>query len=52
MWNLFKKNNKTLVSPVDGKVISLANVNDEAFASEALGTGFAVEFDEIGRAHV
>ena len=45
MWNLFKKNNKTLVSPVDGKVISLANVNDEAFASEALGTGFAVEFE-------
>lgn len=46
MWNLFKKgSNKKLVSPVDGKVIPLSKVNDEAFASGALGTGYAVIFD-------
>lgn len=35
-----------LVNPIPGKVISLAQVQDEAFASEALGKGFAVEPSE------
>lgn len=44
MWNLFKsKKKKTIVSPVQGKVIDLSNVKDEAFASKAMGDGFAIE---------
>lgn len=44
MWNLFKqtKRNK-IVSPVKGKVIDLSLVNDNAFASKAMGEGFAIE---------
>lgn len=34
---------QVLTSPVPGKVIPLSEVSDEAFASEALGKGFAVE---------
>ncbi len=46
MWNLFKKESKkTLVSPVDGKVIPLAQVEDEAFSSGSIGTGYAVKFE-------
>ena len=46
MWNLFKKEkSKKLVAPVDGKLIPLSQVKDEAFASGALGTGYAVMFD-------
>lgn len=33
----------TISSPVPGKVVPLSQVKDEAFASEALGKGFAVE---------
>ncbi|MBC1482650.1 PTS transporter subunit EIIC [Listeria sp. FSL L7-1485] len=35
--------NTTISSPVPGKVVPLSQVEDEAFASEALGKGFAVE---------
>ena len=51
MWNLFKKEkSKKLVAPVDGKLIPLSQVKDEAFASGALGTGYAVMFDGNGKA--
>lgn len=32
----------TLVSPVDGKIVKLSDVKDEAFASEGLGKGIAI----------
>uniref|UniRef100_UPI00403F1A93 beta-glucoside-specific PTS transporter subunit IIABC n=1 Tax=Candidatus Enterococcus willemsii TaxID=1857215 RepID=UPI00403F1A93 len=35
-----------LVSPIPGKVMPLSQVQDEAFASEALGKGFAVDPSE------
>ncbi|WP_271001559.1 beta-glucoside-specific PTS transporter subunit IIABC [Listeria seeligeri] len=35
--------NTTISSPVPGKVVPLSQVEDEAFASKALGKGFAVE---------
>ena len=40
--NLFKKNNY-LLAVCNGNAQSLANVPDEAFASEMLGKGFAIE---------
>lgn len=45
MWNPFsKKKSVSIASPVSGKVIRLEETNDEAFASGALGSGFAIEF--------
>ena len=47
MFNFIKnkkdsvKNSKTICSPVNGKTISLENVNDEVFRSGALGNGIA-----------
>lgn len=44
MWNLFKnKKKQTIVSPVQGKIIDLSTVKDEAFASKTMGDGFAIE---------
>lgn len=47
MWNLFKGKQKknVLVSPVNGRVIALSEVGDEAFSSGSMGEGFAVEFN-------
>ncbi len=44
-FNMFKKNSKVieLVSPLDGKILDLSEVPDEAFASGAIGDGVAIE---------
>ncbi|MCM3763899.1 PTS glucose transporter subunit IIA [Neobacillus niacini] len=42
MLKLFKKKT-AFVSPVEGKLKQLADVPDEAFASKAMGDGFAIE---------
>lgn len=34
--------NETLVTPIDGEIVSLSEVNDETFSSGALGKGFGV----------
>lgn len=39
-------NKEVLVSPIKGKVIPLCEVNDDAFAQEALGKGIAIEPSE------
>lgn len=49
MWNLFKKQKDRqdeykVVSPVNGVLVALENVNDPAFASKSIGDGFAVAF--------
>lgn len=33
----------TLMTPIEGEILPLSKVNDEAFSSEALGKGFAIE---------
>ncbi|MEO1770517.1 beta-glucoside-specific PTS transporter subunit IIABC [Candidatus Enterococcus ferrettii] len=33
----------TLMTPIEGEILPLSEVKDEAFASEALGKGFAIE---------
>lgn len=43
MWNPFKsKLNNTIASPVEGTIIALSSVHDEAFSSKIMGDGFAV----------
>lgn len=43
--NFFKKNKNsdTIISPVDGKIIAIENINDEVFSSKMMGDGFGVE---------
>lgn len=49
MFGIFKKNKKinwdekTFLSPVDGKLISIDKVDDPVFAQKAMGEGFAVD---------
>jgi PTS system beta-glucosides-specific IIC component len=38
--------NSTITSPLKGKIIALGEVKDEAFASEAMGKGIAIEPSE------
>ncbi|KAF0507297.1 PTS glucose transporter subunit IIA [Pediococcus pentosaceus] len=43
MFNFFRnKKSEEIYSPVDGKVISLAEVNDLVFSQKLIGDGFAV----------
>lgn len=43
---LFNRSEKNyLVSPCDGGMIALENVNDEAFSSKSMGDGFAIKFN-------
>lgn len=37
---------ESIVSPGTGKIIDLSNVNDDMFASKALGDGFAIELTD------
>ena len=51
MWlfDIFKKKEKTIVtiySPINGKVIELKEVPDEAFAQKMVGDGCAIEPDK------
>lgn len=39
----FSKKSGRLLAPTDGRLLSLASVSDEAFASGLLGVGFAIE---------
>lgn len=43
MFNIFSKKKTSLGSVGDGKVIDLSTVEDEAFASKAIGEGVAIE---------
>lgn len=45
MFNLFKKKTKSVefVSPVDGQVIQITDINDDMFSQKMLGDGFAVK---------
>lgn len=42
MFGFFKKKENKILSPVDGKVIPITEVNDDVFSSKMLGDGFAV----------
>ena len=42
MLNFLKKNKKSIVAPVNGKLISLTEVKDEVFASGMMGDGVAI----------
>lgn len=42
MFNFLKKNKKSIVAPVNGKLISLTKVKDEVFASGMMGDGVAI----------
>ena len=49
LLNFFKKKEKTIVtiySPINGKVIELKEVPDEAFAQKMVGDGCAIEPDK------
>lgn len=41
---LFKKKATDVVAPMDGKMLSLDNVNDPVFSERAMGDGFAIDF--------
>lgn len=43
MFNIFKRDQRCLVAPVSGQLISLENVKDEVFASGMMGPGLAIE---------
>ena len=42
MLKFLKKNKKSIVAPVNGKLISLTEVKDEVFASGMMGDGVAI----------
>ena len=49
LFDIFKKKEKTIVtiySPINGKVIELKEVPDEAFAQKMVGDGCAIEPDK------
>lgn len=49
LFDIFKKKEKTIVtiySPINGKVIELEEVPDEAFAQKMVGDGCAIEPDK------
>ena len=49
LFDIFKKKEKTIVtiySPINGKVIELKDVPDEAFAQKMVGDGCAIEPDK------
>ena len=49
LFDMFKKKEKTVVtiySPMNGKVIELKDVPDEAFAQKMVGDGCAIEPDK------
>ena len=49
LFDIFKKKEKTMVtiySPINGKVIELKEVPDEAFAQKMVGDGCAIEPDK------
>lgn len=41
--NTMKTKSEVLVAPIEGKVVKLENIKDQAFASGALGKGYAIE---------
>lgn len=41
--NTMKTKSEVLVAPIEGKVIKLENIKDQAFASGTLGKGYAIE---------
>lgn len=43
MFSIFKKNQTSIFSPVDGKLIPLSEVSDPVFSQGMMGPGFAVE---------
>jgi len=42
MFGFLKRKTREIVSPVDGKVVDLASVDDEVFANKMVGDGVAV----------
>ena len=49
LFDIFKKKEKTIItiySPINGKVIELKDVPDEAFAQKMVGDGCAIEPDK------
>lgn len=41
--NTMKTKSEVLVAPIEGKVVKLENIKDQAFASGTLGKGYAIE---------
>lgn len=46
MFNIFKKDDKQLLTPMKGQVIPIDQVDDPVFSGKMLGDGFAVIPDE------
>lgn len=46
MFNLFKKNNTEILSPAEGEIITLEQVQDPVFSSKLLGDGFAIKLKD------